>query len=352
MPIPFDCPPMILARGPKVALRRAAPTDRFRLYEWITQWDLPLPSDVNAEVQTPSYREFCDLYGAHLFSGALPFAGRALIAESDGKDVGFVRYGEVRLLTDVVEVDVALAARRYCGHGYGSSALALMAEWLQAEFGVNRFLARPSRRNVRALRALRRAGFREINVDAGEVLAKLALPPGRYPDEALLFKTLPTPRADLLRDERRTYVFFDSEFTNLEDPALISVGAVATDSTAFYCEIKGWPAAKASDFVSNVVVPLLDGDAVPLPMARAAFNRWLADRMTERQVTIVCDSGFDRRSLVELLGAEDLPGGAQWLRVPVSYAHLDDVAQALGLRRHHALDDARALRHALLNGQG
>jgi hypothetical protein len=35
--------------------------------------------------------------------------------------------------------------------------------------------------------------------------------------------------------------------------------------------------------------------------------------------------------------------------VPIAYESLDEVALSLGLRRHHALDDARALRHAVLH---
>jgi hypothetical protein len=35
--------------------------------------------------------------------------------------------------------------------------------------------------------------------------------------------------------------------------------------------------------------------------------------------------------------------------VTVSYEEVDRAARDLNLRRHHALDDARALRHILLN---
>ena len=60
------------------------------------------------------------------------------------------------------------------------------------------------------------------------------------------------------------------------------------------------------------------------------------------------DSGFDRWALAELFGGETLPYGAQWQRVAVAYEALDDKVAELGLRRHHALDDARALRHILI----
>jgi RimJ/RimL family protein N-acetyltransferase len=351
---PVRAAPMIVASNAKVSMRRAVPGDRIRVYQWIARNDLAWTMTGSApifEPRVPTFDEFRTRHGEHFFTGKRPFKGRALIASNGEDDVGFVVYRDINLLQDVVELDVWLAGRRFQGQGYGSAAMALACEWLQAEFGVNSFLLRPSRRNVHALRAARRAGFREANIEAREMRAKLRLPAGEYADEVLLFRTQPLPRAALSPDPARIYVFFDSEFTHLADPVLMSIGAVATDKSAFYCELRDWPAERTSEFVRNVVIPLLDGDAVPLEMARAAFVAWLAARTRDRPVTIISDSGFDRLSLISLLGLEDLPDKVEWRRVPVAYEHLDDVARALGLRRHHALDDARALRHALLAPQ-
>jgi hypothetical protein len=269
-----------------------------------------------------------------------------------GEEVGCVAHGPIDLLKDVVEIDVWLAGSQHAGRGIASQALEVLTGWLQASYGVNRFLARPSRRNVRALRALRRAGFRETDVPAREVVAKLRLRPGDWVDEMLLFRVLPVPSPILQREEGRTYVFIDSEFTRLYQPELISIGAVATDATAFYAEVRGWSPDRTSEFVREVVMPLLDGDAVPMPMAAEAFAAWLDERTGRAPTTIVSDSGFDRWAIAELLGTEDLPAGVEWKRVTVAYEELDRATQALDLRRHHALDDARALRHLLLGPRG
>jgi hypothetical protein len=66
---------------------------------------------------------------------------------------------------------------------------------------------------------------------------------------------------------------------------------------------------------------------------------------------LISDSGFDRWAIADLLGREDLPPGCEWLRVPIHYELLDAAVEALRMRRHHALDDARALRHAILEEQ-
>lgn len=341
---------MTVATGSRVSIRRAHLQDRPRAYEWLVQSDLTpqVYGPLFPEREVPTPEQFAARYVNSFFDGTRPFSGRMFVIDVGDEDVGCVAHGPIDLLNDVVELDIWLAGSEHAGRGVASQALAVLTEWLQASYGVNRFLARPSRRNVRALRALRRAGFREADVPAREVVAKLRLPPGECVDEVLLFRVLPVPSSNLQREDGRTYVFIDSEFTSLLEPELISIGAVATDATAFYAEMHGWSPDRTSEFVREVVLPLLDGDAVPMEMAAEAFAAWLDERAGRAPTTIISDSGFDRWAIAELLGSEDLPAGVEWKRVTVAYEQLDQATQALDLRRHHALDDARALRHVLL----
>jgi hypothetical protein len=300
------------------------------------------------EREVPTPETFAARYVNSFFDGTRPYSGRMFVIDVGDEDVGCVAHGPIDLLKDVVELDIWLAGAKHAGRGIASQTLAVLTGWLQASYGVNRFLARPSRRNVHALRALRRAGFREADAPAREVVAKLRLPPGDCVDEVPLFRVLPVPSSTLRREDGRTYVFIDSEFTRLHQPELISIGAVATDATAFYAELRGWGPDRTSEFVREVVMPLLDGDAVPMEMGAAAFAAWLDERAGRAPTTIISDSGFDRWAIAELLNNEDLPAGVEWKRVTVAYEELDQASEALNLRRHHALDDARALRHLLL----
>lgn len=324
------------------------------MYDWMARSDLTpqtMGPPVFLDQTIPTYEAFCEHYLPHYFDGTRPFDGRGFLIRADGGDVGFLTHGPIKLFKDVTELDLWLASRKMVGKGFGSDVLQTACDWLQAQFGVNRFLTRPSRRNVHALRAMRRAGFRESDLDAREVIEKLELPRGTYSDEVLMFRILDLPGTELEVLPNRTYVFIDSEFTNLTEPRLISIGAVATDATAFYCELSGYPEEHCSEFVRGTVLPLLDGDAVPHPVAAQSFAQWLAARSATTTAVLVSDSGFDRWALTDLFGREDLPPGVQWMRVPIAYEQLDDVARSLGLRRHHALDDARSLRYAVLNGQ-
>jgi diamine N-acetyltransferase len=345
---------MTTIAGPKVTLKRARITDRARIYEWLIGSDLTahmMGGAMFPDRPIPSMEEFVANYPDPHFDGSRPYAGRMLIINVNGEDIGCVSHGAIDLRNDVVELDIWLAERRLAGHGFGSEALVVLCDWLQASYGVNRFLVRPSRRSVRALRAVRRAGFRETDLPAQEIVAKLDLPPGSYADEVLLFRILNVPSPVLRPDPTQTYVFIDSEFTDLTAPQLISVGAVATDSTAFYAELQGWNAERASAFVQTTVLPLLDGDAVPVELGAEALTEWLEERSRRTPTTIISDSGFDRWALAELFGREDLPPKVRWQCVPITYEALDEAAQRLKLRRHHALDDARALRHLVLETQ-
>jgi RimJ/RimL family protein N-acetyltransferase len=342
---------MTITTGARVTIRRARLADRSRVHEWLVQSDLSdnVFGPLFPERAVPTLEQFASDYVNSYFDGTRPYSGRMFIIALGADEVGCMSHGPIDLLNDVVELDIWLSERKLAGRGIGSEALVLLADWLQSNYGVNRFLVRPSRRNVRALRAMRRAGFRETDLPAAEVIEKLQLPRGDYADEVLLFRILPVPSATLRRDAQRIYVFLDSEFTSLSRPELISIGAVSTDATAFYAEVRGWSPERSTDFVRQVVVPLLDGDAVTHEVAAEAFAAWLDERTGRAPTTIVSDSGFDRWALAELLGREDLPVGVEWKRVSVAYEEMDRATRQLNLRRHHALDDARALRHLLLD---
>ncbi len=172
--------------GDRVSLRRAVLQDRARAYEWLVRSDLSpnLFGPLFPERAVPTHADFAAHYVNSYFDGTRPYAGRMFVIAADGDDVGCIAHGPIDLLNDVVEVDVWLSSGKHAGRGIGSRALALLTDWLQASYGVNRFLARPSRRNVHALRAFRRAGFRETDLPSPDVVAKLRLPAGTYADES------------------------------------------------------------------------------------------------------------------------------------------------------------------------
>lgn len=144
-------------------------------------------------------------------------------------------------------------------------------------------------------------------------------------------------------------IFIDTEFTSLNEPYLISAGLVAEDGRELYFEMDGVSPLACSDFVVDNVLPLLEGPVLtPIEVAKQVSDYLGSDVNT---VTLFCDAP---RYDVELL-KPFLPAKVRWqVAVPSfeteeeesGYRTAYQSAFRDGLRRHHALDDARAMQRA------
>lgn len=146
--------------------------------------------------------------------------------------------------------------------------------------------------------------------------------------------------------------FLDTEFTDFLNPALISVGLVAEDWRQLYLELP-YQHADCSDYVREVVLPLLDQDpeAICAPdQVAGRVNAWLEWIRPRQGEVVIC---FDYSPDWELLAA------AMNYQIPawITPRHLrsEEVNELLvddywrrnpEEREHHALHDAKALRYA------
>lgn len=143
------------------------------------------------------------------------------------------------------------------------------------------------------------------------------------------------------------FVFFDTEFTDLMNPTLISIGFIAEDQATLYVELSGWSPEECSYFVLETVLPLLDATR-RLSAAEAAksITDWL-----QRQgdsVTLLSDATIDAALLERLLRVAGIPMPDNVEEAIEFFPSVDgDIVREnlydMGLRRHHALDDAKAL---------
>lgn len=160
-------------------------------------------------------------------------------------------------------------------------------------------------------------------------------------------------------------IFFDTEFHDLvKTPKLISIGLVSEDSREFYGELSDtYEVDECSEFVQDTVLPLLEGGDVLMSRAqlRGRLKDWL-ESFTE-PVTLATDSlAWDWPRMHELFPKpESWPANVDRIPKLLSMNYLDDFerfeeaaeeAFANGLRRHHALDDAKANREGYLAAGG
>lgn len=152
-------------------------------------------------------------------------------------------------------------------------------------------------------------------------------------------------------------IYIDTEFTTLETERrqLISLGAVSESGDEFYVEAP-FNEEFCSDFTRRIVLPklgLVPGRAMAREDACQELLRWLeAVRGSQRRVSVCYDYAGDWELMRELLG-EEVP---QWLSHTDVYRQRDDLRREEFFMRavindrpdadHHALYDARALRHA------
>ena len=148
-------------------------------------------------------------------------------------------------------------------------------------------------------------------------------------------------------------IFFDTEFTGLiVDPRLISIGCVdETGTKTFYAELSDtWKPGDVSDFARVAVLPKLEGGQASMMMSEltAALGNWLES--FDAPVQLATDSlSWDWPLVQEIFETlstwpKNLDGKPVVLVQDLNFNLAVEDAFAKGLRRHHALDDAKANR--------
>ncbi len=155
-------------------------------------------------------------------------------------------------------------------------------------------------------------------------------------------------------------VFLDTEFSNFRNPQLISIGLAAENGQEWYGVLEdGWTEGQCSDFVLDVVVPLLSCTApISRAVAGSMVSSWLSSLAQE--IEVVFDTETDWRLLTQLtqhsrpLGVTITGKVLTWAGSAMARRYEDVLEQILGENpeRHHALIDAKAMRTAVLQTEG
>jgi diamine N-acetyltransferase len=176
-----------------IRLSPAMLADRREIYEWAACSDLTAtmmgPPEF-FENPVPTWEEFCDDYGAFFFDGSRPERGRSFIIQhiDTGETVGHISYDCHGDRPRFVELDMWMRDSSCCGHGYGSEALRLLCDHLQATLGIREMILRPSARNLRAIRSYEKAGFVRVDLTQREMAARYG--PGEYRDTVVMRRLL------------------------------------------------------------------------------------------------------------------------------------------------------------------
>ena len=176
-------------KGDKIALRPATAGDKRLIYEWLAESDATCammgpPKYPDAPV--PTWEEFCADYEPYFFDGSRPELGRCYIITAGDLPVGQINYGEIDKRNRRTELDIWMSSESDCGRGYGPDALQTLCNYLNQTYGVVEFVIRPSARNLRAVRAYEKAGFRLREMTDAEQEAEYG--PRDYKDSVVLIR--------------------------------------------------------------------------------------------------------------------------------------------------------------------
>lgn len=151
-------------------------------------------------------------------------------------------------------------------------------------------------------------------------------------------------------------LFLDTEWANNESLELVSLGILSEDERhRFYAERNPLP-DDASEFVQRTVYPLLErGDAAISDIEFTRSLRRFLDGIDDP--VVLHDSRTDRKLLYQALGGFGRPGDYGLMpRLRTVQIQFDDIRPGIeryfcarpeaNARRHHAMDDAEALRFA------
>jgi hypothetical protein len=151
-------------------------------------------------------------------------------------------------------------------------------------------------------------------------------------------------------------IFFDTEFEGLfSDAKLISIGLITESGDSnFYAELTDtYSLSQCSEFCKSTVLPLLQGDVYAMSLAdlRVRLSTWLAAHGPD--LVLVCDSPRDAEQIRSVF-PDGLPANCTCKPLGILgnlrrrvFNRGRRIHTKLGLRVHHALDDARVNRLVL-----
>ena len=149
--------------GQQIELHPATAGDRQRIYRWFAQSNLTAsmagPPDF-PDHPIPDFEEFAQDYADYFFDGSAPASGRSYLILLRNEKIGQINYQSCEKTARAAELDIWLADRKYTGQGYGTDAIRTLSDFLLKSDWFDLLLIAPSARNLRAIAAYQKAGFR------------------------------------------------------------------------------------------------------------------------------------------------------------------------------------------------
>lgn len=161
-----------------INIRHAHLDEKYKTFQWLSLSDtavMHMGKPNFPESPAPNWAQFQEDFEDFYFQEDGREKGSVMIINLNKEEIGCLCYALFHLQTGRAELDIWLKAQKYCGHGYGTGALEKMTEYLKSDMNINKFIIRPSKKNISAIKSYQKAGFFEVN-DKKAVISEYLLP--------------------------------------------------------------------------------------------------------------------------------------------------------------------------------
>lgn len=155
-------------------IRHALINEKRKTYEWMCLSDTAtahMGGKEFSENPIPTWEEFQKAFEDFYYTEIDRASGSVMIISDGDKEIGCTCYACFHLHRQMAELDIWLKSESECGKGIGTQALKDTINYLNKELDINKFLIRPSEKNIRAIKSYQKAGFTYCN-DKEDVLRK------------------------------------------------------------------------------------------------------------------------------------------------------------------------------------
>lgn len=149
-----------------IIIRHARLDEKKKTYEWLCLSDtaqMHMGEPDYPESPVPDWNMFQEDFEDFYYREESQNLGSVMLIEKDSVEIGCLCYACFHLQPRIAELDVWLNSRKYCGKGYGTIALEMLVDYLRESKMIKKFIIRPSVKNIRAIKAYEKVGFRRVN---------------------------------------------------------------------------------------------------------------------------------------------------------------------------------------------
>lgn len=151
----------ICDHGDRVTLEFATLEDKKLIYDMLVSPEvIDLMFDENH--LAPTWDEFKEDESDAFFLGSASSDGNYLLIRYNGEVIGSISYAINDSKVKHAELDIWISNKKYIGFGLGTEAINLVMNYVINNYEIKTFIIRPWSKNINAIKAYKKCGFREI----------------------------------------------------------------------------------------------------------------------------------------------------------------------------------------------